>query len=285
MYKVAILGCENSHAADFLRVIRDENIQDVQVVGVYSCFPAAGEKLRDEFGVIVAESYDAFVGQIDGLIITARHGDNHYKYAKPYLDSGIPMFIDKPVTITESEAREFMQELKSKEIPISGGSTLKHASYIRELKMLVQAGEKGRVCGGFLRAPMDINSEHGGFYFYAQHLVQMVCELFGYDPKAVRACRNGDQVTCTIRYDNFDVTGVYLEHSYVYYAAVNFERHMEGSVFDLNGAASREFHDFYHILQGKPQTQSYEDFFAPVFIMNALEREMLSGSEETVNRM
>lgn len=285
MYKVAILGCENSHAADFLRVIRDENIQDVQVVGVYSCFPGAGEKLRDEFGVIVAESYDAFVGQIDGLIITARHGDNHYKYAKPYLDSGIPMFIDKPVTITESEAREFMQELKSKEIPISGGSTLKHASYIRELKMLVQAGEKGRVCGGFLRAPMDINSEHGGFYFYAQHLVQMVCELFGYDPRAVRACRNGDQVTCTIRYDNFDVSGVYLEHSYVYYAAVNFERHMEGSVFDLNGAASREFHDFYHILQGKPQTQSYEDFFAPVFIMNALERAMLSGNEETVNRV
>ena len=285
MYKVAILGCENSHAADFLRVIRDENIQDVQVVGVYSCFPGAGEKLRDEFGVIVADSYDAFVGQIDGLIITARHGDNHYKYAKPYLDSGIPMFIDKPVTITESEAREFMQELKTKAIPISGGSTLKHASYIRELKMLVQSGEKGRVCGGFLRAPMDINSEHGGFYFYAQHLVQMVCELFGYDPKAVRACRNGDQVTCTIRYDNFDVTGVYLEHSYVYYAAVNFERHMEGSVFDLNGAASREFHDFYHILQGKPQTQSYEDFFAPVFIMNALERAMLSGNEETVNRV
>ena len=285
MYKVAILGCENSHAADFLRVIRDENIQDVQVVGVYSCFPAAGEKLRDEFGVIVAESYDAFVGQIDGLIITARHGENHYKYAKPYLDSGIPMFIDKPVTITESEAREFMQELKSKEIPISGGSTLKHASYIRELKMLVQSGEKGRICGGFLRAPMDINSEHGGFYFYAQHLVQMVCELFGYDPKAVRACRNGDQVTCTIRYDNFDVSGVYLEHSYVYYAAVNFERHMEGSVFDLNGAASREFHDFYHILQGKPQTQSYEDFFAPVFIMNALERAILSGNEETVNRV
>lgn len=285
MYKVAILGCENSHAADFLRVIRDENIQDVQVVGVYSCFPGAGEKLRDEFGVIVAESYDAFVGQIDGLIITARHGDNHYKYAKPYLDSGIPMFIDKPVTITESEAREFMQELKTKAIPISGGSTLKHASCIRELKSLVQSGEKGRVCGGFLRTPMDINSEHGGFYFYAQHLVQMVCELFGYDPKAVRACRNGDQVTCTIRYDNFDVTGVYLEHSYVYYAAVNFERHMEGSVFDLNGAVSREFHDFYHILQGKPQTQSYEDFFAPVFIMNALERAMLSGSEETVNRM
>ena len=285
MYKVAILGCENSHAADFLRVIRDENIQDVQVVGVYSCFPGAGEKLRDEFGVAVADSYDAFVGQIDGLIITARHGDNHYKYAKPYLDSGIPMFIDKPVTITESEAREFMQELKSKEIPISGGSTLKHASYIRELKSLVQFGEKGRVCGGFFRAPMDINSEHGGFYFYAQHLVQMVCELFGYDPKAVRACRNGDQVTCTIRYDSFDVTGVYLEHSYVYYAAVNFERHIEGSVFDLNGAASREFHDFYHILQGKPQTQSYEDFFAPVFIMNALERAMLSGSEETVNRM
>ena len=285
MFKIAILGCENSHANNFLKAIREENYEDIQVLGVFSEYEGAAEKLHAEFGVPVMDRADALVGQLDGLIITARHGDKHFEYAKPYLADGIPMFIDKPATCTESDAREFARLLESRNIPISGGSTLKHAQYIQELKQMVASGELGAPLGGFFRAPVNLKNEYGDFFFYAQHLVQMVCELFGYDPKAVRACRNGDQVTCTIRYDNFDVTGVYLEHSYVYYAAVNFERHMEGSVFDLNGAASREFHDFYHILQGKPQTQSYEDFFAPVFIMNALERAMLSGSEETVNRM
>ena len=113
MYKVAILGCENSHANNFLKaVIQDKLVTDVEFVGVYSYDPEAAAKLNAEFGVPVADSYDAFVGKVDGIIITARHGDNHYKYAKPYLDSGIPMFIDKPITCTEEDAAAFMKDLK-----------------------------------------------------------------------------------------------------------------------------------------------------------------------------
>ena len=112
MYKIAILGCENSHAASFLKTIKTDNIEDVEVVGVYSYDFAEAEKLNKQFGVYAAKEFDEFVGKIDGLIITARHGDNHYKYAKPYLESRIPIFIDKPMTISESEAVDFMNALK-----------------------------------------------------------------------------------------------------------------------------------------------------------------------------
>ena len=84
MKRIAILGCENSHANAFLKFIRErEEFSDVEVVGVYSDQKEAAEKLREQFGVPVLEDYGEAVGQIDGLIITARHGDNHYKYAKP----------------------------------------------------------------------------------------------------------------------------------------------------------------------------------------------------------
>ena len=73
-------------------------------------------------------------GEIDGLVVTARHGDNHYKYAKPYIDSGIPMFIDKPITIDEAEAVTFMRALKAKNVRISGGSSLKQDVFVRQLK-------------------------------------------------------------------------------------------------------------------------------------------------------
>ena len=107
MKRIAILGCENSHANAFLKFIKEkEEFSDVLVVGVYSNEREAAEKLRDQFGVPVMDSYEEAVGQIDGLIITARHGDNHYTYAKPYIDSGIPMFIDKPIAISEEEAIE-----------------------------------------------------------------------------------------------------------------------------------------------------------------------------------
>lgn len=285
MFKIAILGCENSHAATFLRVIRDENLTDIQVVGVYSCFPGEAEKLQETYGVPVADSYDAFVGQIDGLIITARNGDNHYKYAKPYLDSGIPMFIDKPITNSEEDARAFFQELKQRNIPVCGGSTLKHAAYVQELKAMLESGEKGQLHGGFIRCPLDINSEHGGFFFYAQHLVQIMCELFGYYPNSVQAYRNGLQVTCVVRYDGYDVTGIYVDNSNGYYAVTVFRQGAEGGKISLEGAMSREFHGFRDLLYGKPMPQSYEDLFAPVFIMNAMERSLCSGHEEPVNQI
>ena len=45
MYKIAILGCENSHADGFLKAIRDENLEDIQVMGVYSSFPGEAEDI------------------------------------------------------------------------------------------------------------------------------------------------------------------------------------------------------------------------------------------------
>ena len=84
MKKIAILGCENSHANSFLDfILNNEKYKDIEVVGVYSNEPEASKKLNEKFGVNILENYTDAVGKIDGLIITARHGDLHYEYSKP----------------------------------------------------------------------------------------------------------------------------------------------------------------------------------------------------------
>ena len=284
MYKIAILGCENSHAQSFLKIIQ-QDYPDVQVVGVYSEYPGEAEKLQEMFGVPVMASSDALVGQLDGLIITARHGARHYPLAKPYLDDGIPMFIDKPTTITEEDARTFAEALSERNIQVCGGSVLKFAKGIRELKEMVKSGEKGEVLGGFFRAPISLENEYGGFYFYSQHLVQMFGEVFGYRPKSVRACRVGEQVSCTIRYENFDVSAVYLNNCHVYYAAVNFPNEVTAPEINTAGAAGAEFKEYYDLLVSGKMEQSYADFFGPVFIINAIIRALESGKEEPVNKL
>ena len=40
-----------------------------------------------------------------------------------------------------------------------------------------------------------------------------------------------------------------------------------------------EFHD---LLLGHPQQKSYEDFFAPVYVQNAIARSIQSGKEEVI---
>jgi len=286
MKKIAILGCENSHADAFLKFIKTtEEFSDIDVIGVYSDDIAAAEKLNTKFDVPILNDFSDAVGKIAGLIITARHGNNHYKYAKPYISSGIPMFIDKPITISEDEALDFIRELKSNNVSISGGSSLKQDSYVQQLKHDSSNDIDGKTIGGFVRAPYQSENAYGGFYFYAQHLVEMICEIFGRFPISVTAKKNGDQITVIFHYEAYDCIGLFSDKNYIYYA----------SRMSLNGTKSfdipitsnwyyNEFKEFYGLLCGEHQNSTYEEFISPVFIMNAIERSILSGTEEPIHK-
>lgn len=284
MKRIAILGCENSHADAFLKCIKEKEIfRDVSVIGVYSDDSSAAEKLNEKFGVPIMESYAEAVGKIDGLVITARHGDKHYKFAKPYIESGIPMFIDKPITINEDEAVEFMRELKMHGVRICGGSSLKQDEFVRKLKNERENEMGGKTLGGYVRAPYQSENEHGGFYFYAQHLVEMICEIFGRYPMSVTARKNGSQIHVLFHYTDYDCVGLFCDRNYIYYASRMSEKGT--SSFDISATNEwfeREFCEFYKLLSGGEQTATYKDIAAPVFIMNAIDRALKSGRKENV---
>ena len=287
MKKIAILGCENSHANAFLKFINEkEEFSDVEVVGVYSDEREAAEKLSAKFGVPIMNGYADAAGKIDGIVITARHGDNHYKYAKPYIDSGIPMFIDKPITVNEDEALLFMRSLRDKNIRITGGSSLKQDVFVRQLKREAENEIGGKTLGGYVRAPYQSDSEYGGFYFYAQHLTEMVCEIFGRFPSSVLAKQNGKQIHVIFRYEDHDCVGLFCDKNYVYYASRMAEESTKSFEIPVtNDWFYEEFKEFYGILSGKAQATAYDEFISPVFIMNAIERSLESGQEEPVRKI
>ena len=279
MKRIAFVGCENSHANAFISYIKENNL-DFEIVGVHSEYPEAAKALADKFGVNILENYDSAVGKIDGLINTARHGANHYKYCKPYINDNIPMFVDKPITISEEEAVEFMTILKDKGIKVCGGSSLKHDDVVIDLK---EKAKEGKTIGGIVRAPIDMVNEYGGFFFYAQHLVEMLITVFGRYPTSVKAFDKNDGITVVFRYPDFDVTGFFAKGSYTYH----IERFtMEGVQGGTTGFSpnwySREFEEFNAILNGEEMEMSYKDFIAPVFILNAINRSLNSGNEEQV---
>ncbi len=284
MYKIAILGCENSHAAAFLTLIQ-EKYPDIEVSGVFSIYPEAAEALREKFNVPVMESFDSLVGKIDGLIITARDGKYHYPYAAPYIKTGIPMFLDKPITVSEEDARALVTELKANSVRVCGGSSLKHGAYLARLKEAIASGDRGKVLGGAFRAPVSLENEYGGFFFYGAHIVSMMTEVFGYDPESVFAARRGDCVDCLVSYPGVNVGLQYVNGNYVYHASLSFERGIVGGDVNLDGCYDAEFSQFYGILTGKTRGESYEDIIASVFIMNAIYRSLASGKPETIGKL
>ena len=289
MKRIAILGCENSHANHFIAAMQTrEEFSDATVVGVYSDDTAAAEKLNERFGVPVMKDYAEAVGKIDALIVTARHGNSHYKLAKPYIESGIPMFIDKPVTIDEDEAIEFMKVAKANGVKLSGGSSLKQDDTIRQLKEEASRDEEGnKTVGGFCRAPVSLDNPYGGFFFYSQHLVEMVGEIFGRYPLSVTAKQNGGQVHVLFHYEDYDCVGLFCNKSAEYYACRMAEEGASGG--RIPGDLSkewyyREFKEFYNIISGTEEGVDYADFIAPVMVLNAIDRSLKSGKEEEVRK-
>lgn len=114
MTKVAILGSENSHAWHFAAALSDKDgsrlYQDIELIGVYGDISREdGRKGNEEIAKVsscphFAGHYDDFLSEADAVMVTARHGDNHLKYAYKYIEKGIPVWIDKPITANEADA-------------------------------------------------------------------------------------------------------------------------------------------------------------------------------------
>ena len=280
MYRIVMLGVENSHANNFLALIAEGRYPEIEVVGVYSNEEPAALALHEKYGVKVMQSYDEAVGQVDGVVITARHGDNHYKYAKPYLPTGVPMFIDKPITCCGKEAVEFMREAKKYGVRVCGGSVCASYPGTLELKEAAQNGSVGRVIGGHVTAPLAIDSEYGGFYFYSQHLVQIMTTIFGGDVRSVCASRKNTEVSMLAKYDDFDVSGSFVGMKKYYYQAVVYGNagYAARDLIAPPDAFASEMDDILDLLKGNPMKQSYDEFIRPVFILNAIVRSMESGT-------
>ena len=284
MYKIVILGCENSHANNFLRLIAEGKYPEIEVIGIYSNEPEAVNKLHEQFGTPIMADFADAVGQVDGVMITARHGDNHYKYAKPYMESGIPMFIDKPITCSEEEAVAFMREARDRGIRLCGGSTCAALAETLLLSEVVRNETLGRVRGGAVVSPFQPNSPYGGFTFYAQHLIEIMTTIFGEGVQDVLTTPRQGALTFTARYENFHVQATYLEGVGYYSASVYSAKAVQNEILKFTPESfNHEMNDMLDLLQGKPMKKSYESFITPVFIMNALMRALAHEGWEPIH--
>lgn len=56
---------------------------------------------------VVARPEDV-IGQVDAVVIATDDGTDHVRRARPFVEAGLPVFIDKPMAITLAELRQFM---------------------------------------------------------------------------------------------------------------------------------------------------------------------------------
>lgn len=56
----------------------------------------------------VINNYEDMIGHVDGILLARDDAENHYQYAKPFLEAGLPIYIDKPLATSQSRALELL---------------------------------------------------------------------------------------------------------------------------------------------------------------------------------
>lgn len=281
MYRVGIIGSENSHAMAFSEIFNlnnKEQYPDIQVVAIYGEDQAASEAVRDKCGAFIMTP-EEMLGNVDAVMVTSRDGALHAKYARPFIEAGIPAFVDKPLTRDVEDAIELMRLAKEKGVPIVGGSSLKYPEDLQGLKAVVEQGE---LRGADLAAPVSLVNDYGGFFFYAAHLVEMTMAIFGSNPQKVTAYRTKDAVTATVRFDGFDVINHFNEGNYHYSATIYTKDQTVFKELDVSKIYQHECDAFARMLRTGEMEQTYEELVMPVAYIAAIEKAYETGEEQKI---
>ena len=282
-FRIGIVGTENSHADAFCKFFNqpDENgnlaYPDCHVTLVYGNYPEANERLVRECGAdAIAASVEEMVGAVDAVMVTARDGKFHADFARPFIEAGIPAFIDKPFTTDLAEAEALVRLAQEKGVPLVGGSSLKHADGIRELKAL-RASLGSTVKGGSMFAPLSMVNEYSGFWFYSSHLAEMCMEVFGWQPERVVATENHGSVYATVHYADFAVSCCFMDGCGDCYAGSIFAEKTTHRTVDLKDIFRRECDSFVDMLHTGKMSYSYEELVAPVAFLAAVKESYETG--------
>lgn len=272
MYRVGIIGSENSHANAFSKCFNlSGEYDDVKVIGIWGEEPEAGKKLSEECSIPIMTP-EEMLGQVDGIMVTSRNGKLHPGYVRPFIEAGIPAFIDKPFANDYAEAEAIAELAERKNVPIIGGSSLKFAAPTLELKKFAdEAKAQNALYSGQVFAPVNLVNPYGDFYFYSSHLVEIALTVFGFDPVAVTAVKVEKGVAVILEYASFAVTLSYNDHVFRYGGTVVAAEETLSIPITDPDAYRKEADHFVKMLKTGEVPQSNHDLIFPVRVLNAIE--------------
>lgn len=285
MFRIGILGTENSHAMAFAELFCEENgrYPDLQLAAVTGHYPEESARIAEKFpGVKVTGGPGEMLGLVDAVMVTARDGKYHAEFVEPFLRAGIPAFIDKPFTGDLAAAERLVRLAEQNGAAVCGGSSLKHAYDVLLFQNLVKTASAGTIHGGNVAAPVSLENEYGGFRFYASHLIEVFLTVFGDDPQAVTAVRSGEDVSAIVEYGRYSVTLNFTGSCYTYSASVFAKERTTRREIDLALCYRQECDVFAEMLRTGKQPYSARELILPVAVAGAIEQSYETGMRKVI---
>jgi predicted dehydrogenase len=187
--KAGIIGLD-AHALPWTKIINDPKasgeLADMVVVAAYpggsSDIPQSMELLKKsagpvaELGVQIVDSIEDLLEKVDVVMILSIDGRKHLEEARPVFAAGKPVFIDKPIAGSLTDAIAIFRLAREHDVPCFSSSSLRFAK--RTIDIRQQPG-LGELVGCDQYAPCSLEPHHPDFFWYGIHGVEPLFTIMG----------------------------------------------------------------------------------------------------------
>ncbi len=139
----------------------------------------------------VLDNVADMIGQVDGVVIARDDVDSHLELAQPFLEAGLTVFVDKPLTINPAELAYFVPYLRSGRLMSTSG--FRFARELDDVKARIEQWDETRL----VRA-MVLN----GWEKYGIHMLDAMLSLNVGRPLDVSFRRFDQYESYTVRLDS-----------------------------------------------------------------------------------
>ncbi len=195
--KIGLIGLDTSHAPAFARLLNDKDdpyhFEGARVVCAYRGGSPDVEAsrtridrftatVRDQYAVEIVDSIETLLDKVDAVILTSVDGRVHLKQATPVIQAQIPLFIDKPLAASYSDAKAIFALTEQHNTPCFSSSSLR---FFQDLKDVLADTSLGAITGCDVYSPCPIEPHHPDLFWYGIHGVELLFTVLGPDCQTV----------------------------------------------------------------------------------------------------
>jgi predicted dehydrogenase len=187
--RIGIIGLDTSHSVAFTQLLNGENPPEwaagARVVAAYpkgspdiesstSRVPGYTEDVR-KLGVEIVDSIEALLEKVDAVCLETNDGRPHLEQVLPVLKARKPVFVDKPIAGTLSDAVAIFEAARHYDVPLFSSSSLRWIVGGQD----VRNGSIGAVTGADMYSPCSLEATHPDLFWYGIHGVEALFTVMG----------------------------------------------------------------------------------------------------------
>lgn len=138
--------------------------------------PGYTEKLK-KYGVEIVANPTDLLGKIDAVMIESQQGRRHLERARPFLEAGLPTFVDKPFAETLEQVDAMIALAQKHNAPLLSCSALHYDPKIGQA--LARQRQMGKLLAVDVWGTAQCIEGNPGLLHYGIHRVQILYALLG----------------------------------------------------------------------------------------------------------